>query len=158
MLNTNKEKVISFLSVILLIFTIAFAVLYNSLHTEVKPGANESWSVLVSSITPGVTEGDAKNIDVEIMNTNAIVNFTMSKPGDTITYKIKNINAGTMDAVLNSILVVGNNEDISYDISGVIIGSGLNAGGADNIIITFKNNSTEEKEIQQRVAIIFNYK
>lgn len=154
----KKDKIISFLSVLLLLCTILFATMYNTLEASNNHISRGNWSLNISSVSIGKKVGDVSSIDVDASSTTAVVNFTMADVGDAITYNIRVANGGTIDATLDNIIVVGNSDNVTYDIGGTIIGSKLNAGGVDNIIIKFKNNNTEEKHFQENIAIILNYK
>lgn len=154
----KENKMISFLSVVLLICTILFASIYNETVERSQHISRDNWSVSIDSISNGKKTGSASSIDVDASSTTAIVYFTMLEPNDSITYNIRVSNNGTLDATLDSILVVGNSDNITYDISGTLIGSRLNAGGVDNVVIKFTNISEEEKDIQENIAIILNYK
>lgn len=154
----KKDRIISLLSIILLLCTILFATMYNSLEARTQHISHDNWSLNISSVSVKKATNTAASIDVDASSTTAIVNFTMLNPDDSITYNIRVANGGTIDATLESILIIGNSDKISYDISGTIIGSKLNAGGVDNVVVKFTNNGDIGEGIQENIAIVLNYK
>ena len=110
-MKNSKNIILAVLGVILLGMTIAYAALQTNLNIggSVDVPALD-WDIHFSNFTKGTVVGSATGPTASELETGNYINATsisnlnisLPKPGDSISYTFNIVNAGTIDAKLNS--------------------------------------------------------
>ena len=106
----EKERKIRKLTVVALVvavlgLTIAFAALSQTLTINGTASVDSaSWDIHFANLTGPDIEGGAEAQGSPTLNATTIsgLNMSVTKPGDSVTYYFDIVNAGTIDAVLNT--------------------------------------------------------
>lgn len=106
----EKERRIRVLSIIALIvailgLTVAFAALSETLTINGTAGVDAaSWDIHFANLTGPDTTGTGASSSEPILDATTIdnVNMSVTKPGDSVTYYFDIVNAGTIDAELDT--------------------------------------------------------
>ncbi|MGN1000605.1 MAG: hypothetical protein ACI4OG_01555 [Bacilli bacterium] len=178
-MNEKKTKnvVIIALCITLIFMGVGFAILSQNLtiNTTGSIVSDSTWDIHLEDFATGITKvgGDKVTASASGDGTTVVTaNFTLEKPGDSVTFTGKIVNAGTLDATLESVV---NNIDEDFDGKGYIIKTvniipavdsdllAANAGDTDEaqISITYSFDETVEDLPTETVSIsdtiIFNY-
>ena len=119
-MKDKKKIVIGTLCALIMIMAVGYALLSQQLSINGTANITSNWQVEITNITEkerhgGVTE---KSKSYDAMTANFDVGFT--SPGDYIIYDVEVTNSGTLDAVIERINVVTNNNPaIIYTTSGI---------------------------------------
>ena len=119
-MNDKKKIIIGTLCALIMIMAVGYALLSQQLSITGSASITSSWQVEITNITEkerhgGVTE---KSKSYDAMTANFNVGFT--SPGDYITYEVEVSNLGTLDAVIERVNVVtDDNPAIIYTTSGI---------------------------------------
>ena len=119
-MKDKKKIVIGTLCALIMIMAVGYALLSQQLSINGTANITSTWKIQITNITEkerhgGVTE---KSKSYDAMTANFDVGFT--SPGDYITYDVEVTNSGTLDAVIEKINVVTNdNPAIIYTTSGI---------------------------------------
>ncbi len=106
----EKERKIRKLTVVALVvavlgLTVAFAALSQTLTINGTASVDSaSWDIHFANLTGPDIEGGAEAQGSPTLNATTIsgLNMSVTKPGDSVTYYFDIVNAGTIDAVLNT--------------------------------------------------------
>ena len=106
----EKERRIRKLTVVALVvavlgLTVAFAALSQTLTINGTASVDSaSWDIHFANLTGPDIEGGAEAQGSPTLNATTIsgLNMSVTKPGDSVTYYFDIVNAGTIDAVLNT--------------------------------------------------------
>lgn len=111
-MKKKKKRLLILLLIVFLFVSVAYSLLYTTLTINGTATINGSWNIHIPSIedngivlrskSNGVIETTGYPT-VEENNLNAAFNVSLNKPGDFIEYDILIVNAGNIDAVLDSI-------------------------------------------------------
>jgi len=109
--HDKKNILIVFLLVIVFIMSVGFALLGSNLEVEATGTVAGDWGVRFANeaIEP-ITKTDGVKVVTAQLDSTALkitLNTTFEKPGDKITYEFKVENAGSIDAYLKQVNVVG---------------------------------------------------
>ena len=105
------------------------------------------WDVKITNIeTKEISEG-CDDGNPQFTNTTASFNAKLQKPGDKIVYVVTIQNLGTIDATLNGVVFMSDDENGSEAItySTTNLATDLNAGGTTTVEITVKYDSKVEE-------------
>lgn len=123
MKQRNKRKLIIYgLLGVLMLTTVAYAVLQTTLNisgTVTKKGG--SWNIYFTNPSTASTTGDAKGSSITLEATNLTFNVDLLKPNDSVTYTVDIKNGGSIDAILDSLSLIGfdvaESNDVIYKIT-----------------------------------------
>ena len=119
-MQDKKKIVIGALCALIMIMAVGYALLSQQLSINGSASITSTWKIEITNITEkerhgGVTE---KSKSYDAMTANFDAGFT--SPGDYIIYEVEVTNSGTLDAVIERINVVTNdNPAIIYTTSGI---------------------------------------
>lgn len=154
----SKEQLISTLWICVLIFVISFAVQFVKITDGESVSTTQSFAVDINLIDiPNLTNG-AEAIGFSAIKTTAAVAFSLLDVENTITYRIRIVNSGTMDARLEKISITGLSEYIDYDVNGAVIGSKLYPASNNTFHIVFKYDTDAGRKLVEDAVIEFRYK
>ena len=100
--------------------------------------------------------GNAEDVNhtFDMLNANMEANFYL--PGDTITYEVTVSNLGSLDAILDSIKINMDSQDIiEFKVDGIMSGDVLKQGESTkfDVIMKYNENITEQPDME---SVIFN--
>ena len=141
----GKNLLIGLLVAVVFLMAVGYAAFANQLQINGTTEINSKWDVHIESITPGTKEGgtitgNAKNIFAKVEDRNLKASFKaeFTSPGDSISYKVRVVNGGTLPAKLTNISFTDDEIDqddaIVYTYSGITKGSVLGIQSNDNFI------------------------
>ena len=137
--KAGKNTVIGFLVVAILIMAAGYALLSSQLKITGTAGVTSSWDVSITAITEGTAIGSAINRTPATSNgTTATFDVELQKPGDSMTYDITISNKGSLNAVLDSMVItegIGGSEAITYSVTGVTKGTKLDVNTTNTVTV-----------------------
>lgn len=146
--SNNKDRYMILFSLVVLLFSIAYVRLaYRLFDTDVEPTNNSAfWEISYIDVKTIDSSIGAKNISMPVLNnSNIYFDTDFITNGDYLTYKIRVMNKGSLDAVLNSMNVYNSNEDeFDYIFEGIKIGDTLLAGEIKEFDFTIKAKNAKE--------------
>ena len=163
MKTITKNTLIGGLLAIVFVMAIGYAAFSTILNINGTASAAVSWKVYIESITPGSTTGNAQNIDASVGdgNLSAVFQSNLESPEDSITYTIKVVNKGSIDAKLESMDFIEKNNQkvdgkpvIKYSHAGIKKDDFL-AAGADKIFtvtVSFNEDLANQNYTQGKIA------
>ena len=114
----RTRKMIMYVMMAALMFTtVAYAALQATLNingTVTKKGG--SWDIHFANLSEPALTGDAEVGSSTLELTSFTFSASVAKPLDSIVYTFDVVNAGTIDAILDSITLTGKNEAETYNI------------------------------------------
>lgn len=144
------------------IMTTGYAILQQQLNINGTSSIDSTWKIEIIDIDEANIVGDASS-KVTPSYTATTANFKVSllNPGDSITYKIKVKNSGSLNALVDSYSVeMDENDAIVYEIDGLKEKDELNSG-EENIIsikVSFKEGYIGQPEVTTKdIKVIINY-
>ena len=152
-MENNKKIIITVLSILVVAMAVGYALLAQELTINGTASIDSTWRLEITNIQSKDVVGDAVNkVDPSYTATTANFSVGFTQPGDSITYDIEITNNGTLDAVVESIIVnTGNNPAITYTTSGLKRGDKIAKNNGTNTLtvkveydssITFQSAST----------------
>ena len=108
--------------------------------------------------------GQAKEVSKhDFTSTKAVFSVSLVAAGDKIVYDLTIKNSGIINAVVDSIYIVPENDPndtIIYSVDGINVGDKLKAGESTNmkVSILYNSNATVNKTLSKTVSVIINYK
>lgn len=137
--KAGKNTVIGFLVVAILIMAAGYALLSSQLKITGTAGVTSSWDVAITSITEGTAIGSAINRTPSThTGTTATFDVELQKPGDSMTYDVTISNKGSLNAVLDSMVItegIGGSEAITYSVTGVTKGTKLDVNTTNTVTV-----------------------
>ncbi len=137
--KAGKNTVIGFLVVAILIMAAGYALLSSQLKITGTAGVTSSWNVAITSITEGTAIGTASNrTPASSTGTTATFDVELQKPGDSMTYDVTISNKGSLNAVLDSMVItegIGGSEAITYSVTGVTKGTKLDVNTTNTVTV-----------------------
>lgn len=125
---------------------------------------NGSWDIKFTKIVQGDVVGLAKELSTpSISSTRASFYLSLSKPGDSFTYKITIRNEGTINAKVSDIIISPENSDrdvVFYHVDGVKVDDFLDAGKETEVTVTAQYNSEHVGPaipVAKNVMVLINY-
>lgn len=166
-LARNRRIIILCLLIIIALFSVGYAALAENLFVASSSKINANWDIEIIDIESNNIIGSATTIfePKALSSTSASFGVNLVKPSDSITYRIKIKNSGTINAYLSGITVSDNNTNlessvIKYSISGVSIGETELPAGSYNVIdlkIYYDNTNNVLKSEKRNYVINFIY-
>ena len=162
--KVGKNVVIAFLIVSILIMAAGYALLSSQLKISGTAGVTSKWDVAITAITEGTATGSAINkAPATYTGTTATFDVELQKPGDSMTYDITISNNGSLNAVLDSIMIspdVSGSEAIIYSVTGVTEGTKLEVGSTNTVTVKVEwdNQFTSmPQKTSKELTVILNY-
>ena len=171
-MGTRKGRniVIAALLVAVVIMTIGYAALSQSLRISGTSSIGATWNIRISNMNL-VSASDPAIMTTPTVGSNgtsASFNVNFTEPGQKITYRLTVHNGGSLDAILRSINMSPSGmsssqvtDGIYYDVSGVTANSTRCNAGADNkvkLVIGWKQTGTEMPDtLSETITITLNY-
>lgn len=159
---TNKKNiVIVILCLLVCIMSVAYAMLATDLVIKGKTSINSVWKVEITDIKEKEKVGKATSkTSPSYSSTTATFDVNLIQPGDSISYDVKIKNSGSLNAIVNSIsILTDENESIIYEVSGIKENDRLEAGEETTLTVkvTFNSNVTQIIKQSQNITIVINY-
>ena len=151
----KEAKIIAILLLIVIsVMAVAYAIFATQLTINGKTEIIGEWNIKITKIEATVVSEGCDAGSPEFTDTTATFNAKLEKPGDVITYVITVQNAGTIDAVLNSVTFKPDNENGSPAIiySTTDPSETLDSGDETTftITVTYDENYTEVPEVKTK--------
>ena len=105
--KNQRTLAIFALAIAIVATTIAYAALSTTLNisgTVTKKGG--SWNIYFTNPSSASIEGSAKASTITLASTQVSFNVELYKPNDSVTYTVDIKNGGTIDAILDSVLMI----------------------------------------------------
>lgn len=157
--SRNKNILIGALIAVVLIMGVGYAAFAQQLTINGSANITSSWNVHIQSITPGTPNGTAENVSATVDpvdNTKATFSTNLVSPGDSLTYTVTVVNAGTIDAKVDTNGITftegPNNQAIKYSYSGINDGTKVaaNNGTAQfTVTVTYDSGVTSQPSAEQ---------
>lgn len=139
-MEKKKNFVIGALLAAIVLMSVSYAVLAQTLTINGTANITASWDVGITGIAPGTLTG-ATNKSATFDSASATFAVDLEYPGATATYNITIENGGNLNAVLKSISGVdtANSAEpsaIQYTVTGVTVNSTLAADATATAVVT----------------------
>ena len=159
---TNKKNIIMvILCILVCIMSVAYAMLATDLVIKGKTAIDSVWDIAITNINEKNKIGQASSKTApSYTSTTATFDVSLIQPGDSISYDVKIKNSGTLNAIVNSISVLTDDNDaIIYEVSGIKENDRLDAGKETTLTVkvTFNENATQILKQTKNVTIVINY-
>ena len=103
--NTNLI-IIKILCILIITMTVGFALFNQELNISGTSNIDSTWKIEITNIESKDVVGNAVNKETPSYNaTTAYFNVGLTQPGDSITYNMEITNSGTLDAIVESIII-----------------------------------------------------
>ena len=162
--KAGKNTVIGFLVVAILIMAAGYALLSSQLKITGTAGVTSSWNVAITAITEGTAIGTARNrTPASSTGTTATFDVELQKPGDSMTYDVTISNKGSLNAVLDSMVItegIGGSEAITYSVTGVTKGTRLDVDTTNTLTVKVEwddSLSTMPEVTNKTLTVTLNY-
>ncbi len=154
----RKTKIIAMLVLIIIsIMSVAYAIFATQLTINGETEIVGEWNIRITGIEVSEVSEGCDSGTPEFTDTTVTFNAKLEKPGDVITYVITVQNAGTIDAILNSVTFTPDNENGSLAIvySTTNPSETLNSGEQTTftVSVTYDENYTEVPEIKTKQIV-----
>lgn len=146
--NRRKRKMIlGGLLCLLLIMTVGYSAFSSQLDIKGSSMVTSKWDIEITDLQLKQKIGSAEDVshNYEMLNANMEANFYI--PGDEITYEVTVSNLGTIDAVLDSIKINMDSQDIiEFKVDGITSGEELAHGTSTkfDVIMKYNENITSQ--------------
>lgn len=157
--SRNKNILIGALIAVVLIMGVGYAAFAQQLTITGDANITSTWDVHIQSITPGTPNGTAENVSAQVTpgdNTKATFSTNLKSPGDSLTYTVTVVNAGTIDAKVDTDGITftegPNNQAIDYDYSGIAEGTKVAANGGTaqfTVTVSYLSSVTSQPSAEQ---------
>ena len=148
-MKDKKKIVIGTLCALIMIMAVGYALLSQQLSINGTANITSTWKIEITNITEkerhgGVTE---KSKSYDSLTANFNVGFT--SPGDYIIYEVEVTNSGTLDAVIERVNVVTNdNPAIIYTTSGIKRGTTIESNTKKYLTVKIEYDSSVTSQPQ----------
>lgn len=161
-MHSTKNVLIGSLVLVILAMAVGYAALVQTLNINGTAQITSNWSIAFSSITDGTAVGGAtNNTSPQIVGTTASFDINLVSPGDSMTYNIIVSNTGTLDAVLDTIVVTDSGSSaIIYTVTGVSQGTLLLAGSTNTVTVKAEYDSSVTSQpttTSKTLSVTLNY-
>lgn len=161
-MRNSKNVLIGLLVFAVIAMSIGYAALAQTLNITGTAQITSNWDIALTNITNGTPVGGATNNNLPaIVGTTANFDVNLVSPGDSMTYNITITNNGTLDAILDNIIVSDSGSDaIIYTVTGVSEGTVLSAGNTNVAIVKVEyDNSvtTQPTQTSKTLSVTLNY-
>lgn len=158
--SRNKNILIGALIAVVLIMGVGYAAFAQQLTINGSANITSTWDVHIQSITPSDQPvGTASNVSATVDpvdKTKATFSTNLVSPGDSLTYTVTVVNAGTIDAKVDTDGITfkegPNNQAIKYSYSGINDGTKVaaNNGTAQfTVTVTYDSGVTSQPSAEQ---------
>ena len=154
MRNRSKRKSRNMLLIvlicILLIMTIGYSAFSSKLDIKGSSMVTSKWDIEITNLLVKQESGSAKDKSHSFDKLLANMEADFYLPGDEITYEVTVSNLGSLDAVLDSIKINMDSQDIiQFKVDGIMSGDVLKQGESTkfDVIMTYNENITTQPEI-----------
>lgn len=146
--KTQRNYIIVFLCVMLLIMGVGYAAFNSQLKISGTSNVTSSFVVKITNIQSKNVVGGASNKEIPTFSDDsATFSTSLTSPGDSITYDVTVENQGTIDAVLKTISKTdASNSAILFETSGLDEGQVLNHGETATMTVKVSYNSAFEDQ------------
>ncbi len=132
---------------LLLIMTVGYSAFSSQLDIKGSSMVTSKWDIEITDLQLKQKIGSAEDVshNYEMLNANMEANFYI--PGDEITYEVTVSNLGTIDAVLDSIKINMDSQDIiEFKVDGITSGEELAHGTSTkfDVIMKYNENITSQ--------------
>jgi len=137
-MKNRKNIIIVVMVAVALLMATGYAYFATQLNINATGSITSNWNVYFSSINVGKIVGTGSNkVTPSVSGTTANMEANLAVPGDSITYEITLLNAGTVGAIVEDIKAEATGSSgIIFTIEG--IGKGDKISGGDSKVITVK--------------------
>ena len=141
---------------ILLIMMVGYSAFSSKLEIKGSSMVTSKWDIEITDLQMKTKVGNAEDVNhtFDMLNANMEANFYL--PGDTITYEVTVSNLGSLDAILDSIKINMDSQDIiEFKVDGIMSGDVLKQGESKkfDVIMKYNENITEQPDME---SVIFN--
>jgi hypothetical protein len=143
-MRSTKNILIGALILVVIAMGIGYAALVQNLNINGTAQVTSNWNIELTSISNGTPVGGATNNTLpKIVGTTASFDVNLVSPGDSMTYNVVVSNTGTLDAVLDDIVVSNSGSPaIIYTVTGVAKGAVLLAGSTNTVTVKAEYDSS----------------
>ena len=159
----RKNKiVISFLLVIICVMVLGYALLAQELTINGSASIDSEWDIEITAVDEIFNNGSGRTVSKNYTATTANFNTELIHTGDNITYRIEVTNKGTLDAVLESIVVsTDDNPAIKYTTSGLKRGDKIAKNNGKqylNVKVEYDRDVTNQPvNVTSNITVTLNY-
>ena len=136
--NNNQTKIIVTFAAILCFMAIGYAALSQQLKINGTAKITGNWNIQFTNIVSNPSGGASNKVaPTGIGTTTATFQVNLNEPGDKMVYDITVSNLGNIDAIVDSVTEIDNdNQDIKYTIEGIQRGTELKATESKEFKVT----------------------
>lgn len=161
-MKNPKNILIGALVATVLAMSVGYAALAQTLNINGTADITSNWNIAFSTISSGTAVGTASNNSAPVISgTTASFDVNFISPGDSMTYQIVVSNSGTLDAVLDDIIVTDSGSDaIVYTVTGVSDGTLLAAGSTNTVTVKVEYSSgvtAQPTTTSRTLSVTLNY-
>ena len=143
----KRNLLIGGLLCLLLIMTVGYSAFSSKLDIKGSSMVSSKWDIEITDLQVKNTVGKVEDVshNFNILTANMEANFYL--PGDEITYEVTVSNLGTLDAVLDSIKINMDSQDIiEFKVDGITSGEELKHGTSTkfDLIMKYNENITSQ--------------
>ena len=136
---------------ILLIMMVGYSAFSSKLEIKGSSMVTSKWDIEITDLQMKTKVGNAEDVNhtFDMLNANMEANFYL--PGDTITYEVTVSNLGSLDAILDSIKINMDSQDvIQFKVDGIMSGDVLKQGESTkfDVIMTYNENITTQPDME----------
>lgn len=162
----KKSVLIGVLLVAMVMMSVGYAALASNLNINGTAAISSNWDVKFTAISEGTPVGTATNkTAATYSSTTATFDVQLVSPGDSMTYEIEVTNAGSLDAVLDSIVglpTYTEGDAIKYTVTGVTEGDELKASATTTVTVKAEYVSSIETQptadqLTKKLSVTLNY-
>ena len=143
-MRRRKNLMIGALLGVVLLMSVAYAAFSTNLEVNSTSKIDSKWDIRITSITVAEKSSGATSKSTSVSSDGLTATFSdeLALPGDYIIYNVTVTNNGTLPAVLSNINVSDeNNDDITYETSGLVRGTTISPdGGIGTLVVKASYN------------------
>jgi len=165
MQRRKRNIVIGILFCTLVFMGVGYAFLTKVIDITSLGIISSKWKIVITNVTVEEKYGYTSDEKMEYEGNNAELNATFRAPGDWIEFKIRVENQGTIDAVIEEVVVDQTNKEyIAVEVKGIEANERLNAEAYKEFIVRLSVKSTltslpnQDGTYETGVTIGLNYK
>ena len=146
----RRSIVMASLLCLLLVMTIGYSAFSSKLDIKGSSMVTSKWDIEITNLLVKQESGSAKDKSHSFDKLLANMEADFYLPGDEITYEVTVSNLGSLDAVLDSIKINMDSQDIiRFKVDGIMSGDVLKQGESTmfDVIMTYNENITTQPEI-----------
>ncbi|MBR3490420.1 MAG: hypothetical protein IKH36_02900 [Bacilli bacterium] len=158
-MKISKNSLSAILTIIIMFAFLAVAVSLAKVDKQkMSTSINTFWSVEISSIEAVETD-DAKDLGSTINDNQLLIRPYLDGKDSKIVYLVNVKNKGTIDAILENIVILYDKDDIKIEYENVSIGETLEKNSSKLFKLTISHNDKDENSVIEpsHVVIKLNY-